>query len=35
MITDNTLKLLNSIHIDLKKVTELVYDRYGSELTHF
>jgi hypothetical protein len=34
MTTENTLTLLNSIHSDLKVVTELLYDKCGFDLTN-
>ena len=35
MTDENTLKLLNSIHSDLKVVKELVYNKCGFELKKF
>jgi len=34
MTNENTLKLLNSIHSDLKVVKELVYDKCGFDLSN-
>jgi hypothetical protein len=34
MTTENTLTHLNSIHIDLKVVKELVFDKCGFDLTN-